>query len=57
MSLLEFCPVTPGNLAGEFLISRDVLLSPSRVTPGALSTVTSLLELLPSRGTPGTLAG
>ena len=56
MSLLELLPsrVTTGTAAGEFLISSGALLSPSRVTPGALAyashtrsscPVTSLLEL------------
>ena len=39
VSLLDLLPshVTPGALAGEFLISSGVLLSPSRVTPGSLA--------------------
>ena len=59
MSLLELLlsRVTPGILAGDFLISSGVLLSPSRVTPGTLAQscqswsvcpVVAILKLLPA---------
>ena len=68
MSLLELLPscVTPGVPDGEFLISSDVLLSPSRVNPGSRARschsrsscpVVSLQDLLPSHVAHGALVG
>ena len=67
MSLLVLLPccVTPGVLAGDFLISSSVLLSPTSIIPGSLAqsclswcfcSGISLLDHLPSHVTPGDVA-
>ena len=54
MSILELAPsrVNPGSHPGEILSSRGELLSPSRVTPGALAQSCHILNSCASHDTP-----